>query len=188
MPLLVEAQRTDQWHSARQGRITASLAAACLGLDPYTSRQKAWRSIVGAQVKDDNRHIRWGVQFEAAARLDYEAATGNIIETTGFWVHPTLDWLGASPDGLIGTDGLAEIKCPTNCPPRVPVHHRVQCLIQLFVTERVWCDYYSWGASGQRFLARIHRAGLPGLVARLHRFYQDFVVPGVEPPRKRKKG
>lgn len=187
MPLLVVAQRTDAWASARQGRITASLAAACLGLDPYMSARKAWRIITQGEKIPENHHMAWGRQFEAAARLDYEAVTGNIVEETGFHVHPVCDWLGASPDGLVGADGLAEIKCPTHPPAAIPLHHRIQCLIQLAVTERLWVDYFSWGCIGQKFLGRVERAGIPGLICRLEAFYRQYVVTTVEPPRKRRK-
>lgn len=186
MPETVSAQRTPEWYAARKGKITASLAAACLGLDPYKSRRKAWREIMGTEPPErGNRAMEWGIRWEAAARLDYEIDTGNMVTCVGFFVHPLLPWLGASPDGLIGTDGLCEIKCPTNCPNRVPIHHRIQCLVQLAVTGREWCDYYAWGASGQRFLRRVHRAGIPGLVLRLKAFYDSYVVTGTEPPRRR---
>jgi putative phage-type endonuclease len=187
MPLIEPAQRTADWLEIRRNKITASVAAACLGLDPYCSRRMAWKKIVSIEDGYQNRHMRWGVQFEAAARLDYEAISGNLVETTGFWIHPTCDWLGASPDGLIGKDGLAEIKCPTVPPEKVPIHHRIQMLIQLACTERQFCDYFSWGANGKQFLARVHRAGIPGLIVRLEKFYREFVLTGVEPPRKARK-
>lgn len=193
MPMVIDHQRTQDWLTARERKITASLAAACLGLDPYRSAKAAWREITGQKTdaeRDEyrtNRHMQWGVQFEAAARNDYEAITGNFVEETGFWVHPTLPWLGASPDGLIGHDGLVEVKCPTDAPGRVPINHRIQCLIQLAVTGRQWVDYFSWGSNGKRFLARVHRAGIPGLIVRLEAFYRAFVVTGIEPPRKKRK-
>lgn len=188
MPELCPNQRTEEWLEARKGKITASLAAGCLGLHPYMSAKKAWREIMGCDgPRLENRHMQWGIQFEAAARLDYEAEQGVFIETTGFWVHPLLPWLGASPDGLIGTDGLCEIKCPTNAPSAVPLHYRIQCLVQLAVTGRAWCDFYCWAANGERFLQRVHRAGIPGLLVRLEHFYRSYVLTNTEPPRKARK-
>jgi putative phage-type endonuclease len=187
MPLLHINQRTDEWLTARRGKITASLAAACLSLDPYKSRAAAWREIMGMGSGLQNRHMQWGVQFEAAARLDYEVLSGHIVEETGLWQHPTVPWLAASPDGLIGREGLVEIKCPTEPPQSVPIHHRIQCLIQLACTERLWCDYYSWGAGHHAYIARVHRAGIPGLIAKLAVFYRKYVETGIEPPRKKRK-
>jgi putative phage-type endonuclease len=188
MPETCVTQRTPEWFAARRGKITASLAAACLRLDPGKSAQKAWREITGWEPEQfEHRALQWGVQFEAAARLDYEAESGNIVETCGFFVHPEHPWLGASPDGLVGSDGLAEIKCPTVPPVTLPRHHRVQCMVQLAVTGRQWCDIYFWGASGHKTSFAVDRRGIPGLIHRLHAFYLEYVQSGIEPPRKKPK-
>jgi putative phage-type endonuclease len=186
MPLANHEQRTEEWLQARKGKITASVAAACLGLCPYTSRQEAWRKIMGKSKGDDNRHTRWGTEFEATAREAYEVETGNLVEETGFWAHPTIPWLGASPDGLVGRDGLAEIKCPSKLPLLVPIHHRIQMIVQLAVTERTWCDYFVWTHEGT-FIRRVFLAGWSGILKRLESFYQDFVANNIEPPRKKRK-
>lgn len=186
MPEIVSAQRTDEWYAARLGKITASVAAACLGLDPYKSRQKAYREIMGTEPPEQgNRAMEWGLRYESAARLDYEVETGNIVVPCGFFVHPNLEWLGASPDGLIGDDGLCEIKCPQQAQSYVPIHHRIQMLVQLAVTGRTWAEYFSWGADGGRFRQIVCRSGIVGIVLRLKTFYERYVVPGVEPERKR---
>lgn len=193
MPEICVTQRTAEWLAAREGRVTASLAAACLRLGAHgATPMKAWREIVGKRTEAEkqeyvrNRHLQWGVQFESAAKLDYEVHTGHMIVDTGFWVHPDYPWLGASPDGLIGSDGLVEVKCPTECPTKVPTHHRIQCIIQLLCTGRQWCDYWSWGASGRRFLDRLYlRSEYPGLIARLKAFYETYVLTGICPPRKK---
>lgn len=186
MPVLVEKQLSDDWFSARGGRITASIAAGALGMNPHMSRQEAWRRALGIEKDSGNRHTRWGSEFEPMARSAYEVETGNMVIETGFWVHPTFDWLGASPDGLIGTDGLLEIKCPTACPESVPLPHRVQMLVQLIVTGRKWCDYFVW-THDKTFLKRVHLAGEAGLLRRLEAFYSEFVLTKTEPPRKRRK-
>lgn len=188
MPEITFAQRSEEWYDARRGKITASLAAACLNLDPHKSARAAWREILGIDgPRKTNRAMEWGITWECQARLDYEAEQATFVETTGFWVHDTLPWLGASPDGLVGADGLAEIKCPLKARNAVPIHHRIQCLVQLAVTGRLWCDYFSWGVQGDRFLARVHRAGIPGLLVRLEKFYREYVLTNTEPPRKARK-
>lgn len=187
MPEVISHQRSDEWLAARRGKITASLAAACLGADPYRSRIAAWREIMGLGTTVTNRAMQWGIDWEPHARLDYEAETGNLVELCGFFVHPDLPWLGASPDGEIDADGLLEIKCPGKCPTRVPVHHRIQCQVQLAVTGRRWVDYFAWSYTGERFLSRVHRSGIPNLICLLHRFYQEFVVTGIQPSRIRRR-
>jgi putative phage-type endonuclease len=181
-------QRTDAWIEARKGKITASVAAGCLGLCPYTSRQEAWRRILGTSANGSNRHMAWGVEFEAKARETYECLTGNLVEETGFWVHPSIPWLGASPDGFIGFDGMLEVKCPSHCPDNgmVPIHHRIQMLVQMACTGRQWCDYFVWTHEAT-FLRRVFPAGTDGIIRRLEAFYQTYVLTKAEPPRKKRK-
>jgi hypothetical protein len=62
--------------------------------------------------------IRWGEETEAMARLQYSRLTGNEVVEIGFYRHPTVDWYGDSPDGLVVDKesglpiGSIEIKCP----------------------------------------------------------------------------
>lgn len=182
------AQRSEEWFEARSGKLTASIAAACLGLDPYISRQKAWRTILGMEPRQENGFQRYGNEHEADAISEYEVAAGVLVAATGFHVHPTIPWLGASPDGLVGDQGLLEVKCPHSgiIPGRVPIHHRIQVLVQLECTGRQWCDYVVWTPASIRCW-RIQPAGTAGLLRRLERFWVDHVVPMVEPPRKRRR-
>lgn len=186
MPLLIADQLTPEWHQAHIGRITASTAAACLGHCPHTSRQKAYRMIVGTEAEKENSFMTWGKENEDKARTAYECVSGAFVARTGFWVHPEFDWLGASPDGLVNGAGLVELKCPAKLPEAVPLHHRIQCLIQLAVTGRQWCDYLAWTTEGT-FCRRIHPAGTASLIERLWRFYLAYVDTGIEPERKKPK-
>ncbi len=186
MPLIEALQRSEEWFRAREGKLTASIAAGCLGLDPYCSRQKAWRTILGTQKKDENGFMQWGNAHESDAIAEYEVQSGNLVLTTGFWIHPYLTWLGGSPDGLVGSDGLLEVKCPQTLPVKVPIAHRIQMLVQLHVTERKWADYFAW-VPGGHFLERVQRLDGLGLLVALSRFYDAYVVANVQPPRKRRK-
>ena len=117
MPQITVAQRTPEWHAARKGKVTASIAAACLGLDKYTSRKKAWRTILGREPEDTgNPHLARGVLFEPKARWEYEVLTGNTVVETGLWTHPECEWLAASVDGCVGDDAILECKCPMVAP------------------------------------------------------------------------
>ncbi len=184
MPLLYPDQRTEGWLAARKGKITASIAAACLGMSPHTSRQNALRVILGTEPESVNDYMRWGVEHEADARDAYEVETGRLVTPTGFWVHPTLPWLGASPDGLVDDDGLVEIKCPSEQVEQVGLPHRVQMLVTMAVTQRVWCDYFSWTPTSI-FLRTVEPVPyLDVLLVRLKDFYEQHVLTGIEPPRK----
>ncbi len=189
MPLLEAKQGTDAWRAAREGKITASLAPACLGLSPWTSRQKAWRIIKGIEkTQVDNRHTAWGKEFEPAAISSYEVESGNLVKPTGFWEHPTIPWLGASPDGLIGEYGLVEVKCPSKIHTEVPEHYEVQMRVQMACCRREWCDFFSWNQCGN-FLKRVGRDAAKelSLIVQLLEFWDTYVVADVEPPRAKRK-
>ena len=73
------------------------------------------------------------------------------VEDGGFFIHDEISRLGASPDGLVGTDGLIEIKCPTSAvhidtliTKQIPVEYEWQMLCEMACTGRQWCDYVSY--------------------------------------------
>ncbi len=192
MPCIAKNQRSPEWDAARKGRITASLAAACLGLCPHTSRQKAWRIILGREVNADNSYMQYGRAMEARALDAYEIETGRLTTPTGFWISDAYPWLGASPDGFVGDDGLAEAKCPQKLPVKVPTPHRIQALVQMIVTGRSWCDYWAWAPENDAgpeafFVARCHLQGQRGLLARLEAFYRSYVLTQIEPPKRKRR-
>lgn len=190
MPLLVAEQRTEAWHAARKGKITASLAAACLGLDPYISRQKAFRIITGTEpetpASDD---MRRGIDCEADAVYAWECATGHIAQPTGFWIHPELTWLGASPDGLIGRDGVLDVKCPRTVPNSIPTHHQVQIVVQLLVTGRTDGHYAAWSAD-RLYVDRCYPTtpeNARKVIELLTEFYEKYIVTNTQPERAKRK-
>lgn len=187
MPLLCDKQQTEEWKAARKGRITASMAAACLGQHPHHSRQKAWRIITGLETVESNWHISRGVKLESWAIQQYELETGLLAVPTGFFVHPELDWLGASPDGLVGDYGLLEAKCPHSIYPAIPEHYRIQCLVQLAVTERKWADFFAITDRREKFMFRVEPSlkEQDAIVGQLLDFYNQYVKTGVCPPRRR---
>lgn len=178
-------QGTPEWFELRKHRITASIAATCLGLNPFDGRAKAWRIIKGTEPSAMNDHIYRGLVNEEPARRLYEARHGVQVAEAGFVVHPTLPWLGASPDGLVGGEGLLEIKCPQKLPESMPVYHRIQCQVQLACTGRQWCDYFAYCGPGRIFEARVVRDLVAeyDLLMGLWRFWNTYVVPDKEPPR-----
>lgn len=190
-------QRSEAWLDARRGKITASIAAACLGLDPNKSRQEAWREITGREKQPVNFHMRRGIDNEPRGRKAYEKLTASKVDECGFWLHDLYPWLGCSPDGLVNVgdgqedtivEGLVEIKCPELVKASVPVVHRIQMLIQLECTGFPWCDYFCWAKWQEPFLTRVKASpGAKGLVRRLFVFWWQYVMQDVEPPRKVRK-
>lgn len=153
-------QRSPEWFEARKGRVTGSMAGAILDCAPYMTREQALRSMVRSYHGAESEfvggpHIEYGTANEEGACWQYELETGNTVKPAFFDTYE--DWLGASPDGYIGTDGLIETKCPYGkrnggefkSIDEQP-HYYAQIQVQLFVTGRKWCDFYQWSPHGSK--------------------------------------
>lgn len=95
--------------------------------------------------------MQWGIDQEQRSRMDYEAHTGRMVEESGFIKHPTLHWVGGSPDGLIGEDGGWESKSPYNSANHIytllegmPAKHMPQIQGLMWLTGRKWWDFQSY--------------------------------------------
>lgn len=158
--MTTKQQLSPEWFEARRGRITGSMVGAILDIAPYMTRDEALRTMVRSYHKapsefTGNIATEWGNANEDGARWEYELETGNTVKPAFF---DTLeDWLGASPDGYVGNDGLLEIKCPFGIrnqqPPKFKAladqpHYYAQIQVQLHVTGRKWCDFWQWTPHG----------------------------------------
>ena len=152
-------QRSDAWFAARAGRATASnfrkvLAKIKTGEAADRRNYRAQLVVERLTGKADdgfeNAAMRWGTEQEPFAKIAYMAATGNIVEEIGFIEHTEL-MAGCSPDGLIGTDGGIEIKCPTKAThldslkaQNIPPEHIPQVQGCMWITGRKWWDFVSY--------------------------------------------
>ena len=155
-------QRTPEWFKDRCGCLTASRAAAVLNRrkdgKPTAAYAELIDTLVCERVTGDVQGIgttaamQWGVDHEDEAREAYEEMTGELVGLVGFVPHPELEYFGASPDGLVGDDGLLEIKCPYSSQKHlarvaegvVPEEYKPQMLVQLLCTGRKWVDFVSY--------------------------------------------
>lgn len=148
-------QRSKGWYEARKGLVTASSVGAILNIDPNRNREDVVRQMVrdyhGAEREfNGNVATEYGTFHEYGALVDYQMETGNRAETCGFYSRD--NWIGASPDALVGSDGLLEIKCPYRLRASEGEHRSIneqphyyaQVQVQLYVTGRKWCDFYQW--------------------------------------------
>lgn len=159
---------TAQLSPERVDRITASRVAAILGIGRYGSRDEVMREMVrqhfGAPPEfEGNESTDYGKEHEDDARTAYEARTGNLVlDAQDFVRHPDIDWIGVSPDGLVGADGLVEIKCPHRArytsAAEVP-HYVAQMQLQMACTGRAWTDFTIW-----RSFAQADRLGCDPLI------------------------
>lgn len=170
-------QKSDAWFDARLGCVTASRVADVIAKTKTgfsTSRSNYMAQLVCERLTKTrtesftNAAMEHGVTQEPFARAAYEAAQGVMVEEVGFVRHPTIEWAGASPDGLVGGDGLVEIKCPntatmieTLLSQKVPGKYITQMQFQMACTGRKWCDYVSFDprmpAKAQLFVKRVDR-------------------------------
>jgi len=110
-------QRSPEWFEARKGKVTASSVGAILGLSPYADRDSVMRSMVrdyyGANREfTGNVATQWGEDNESEAIAALERDQGLFVQSCGLIDHHSLDWLAASPDGLVDSDTVVEVKCP----------------------------------------------------------------------------
>lgn len=157
---MMELQRTDDWHVQRLGHLTASRLADALDLlakGGEGAKRKQYRlELIAERLTAlptpffENQAMKWGTDCEPLARAAYEAETGRMVKEVSFIKHPTLEWAGASPDGLVD-DGLIEIKCPTTTTHIqnlisgvTPEQYKPQMLWQMLCTGRRWCDFISY--------------------------------------------
>jgi len=170
-------QRSDEWFAARIGKVTASRVADVIAKtktgfsasrDNYMA-QLVCERLTGQKAEGfTNSAMQWGTETEPLARAAYEALKDVLVDEVGFVPHPTIEMAGASPDGLVGDNGLLEIKCPntathieTLLSQTVPNKYNTQMQFQMACTDREWCDFVSFDnrlpAELQLFVKRVPR-------------------------------
>ena len=182
-------QRSPEWFAARKGRITASNVGAILGYSPFRTAGDTLRAMVreyhGAESEfKGNIATQWGTNHEDGAIIEYELITNRKVEKCGFYTYE--HWLGASPDGLIGDDGLIEVKCPFSLrneeKPQFKtifeqMHYFCQIQIQLFILDRQWCDFVQWCPADLK-IERVQRAPefIKTMLHELRDFFQQYQI------------
>lgn len=150
-------QGSEEWLLARAGHATASCFADVQAKGEGKVRKKYMLRLVEERLTGkpaagsfSNFHTERGNEQEPFARLEYEAATGNLVEKVGFIKHPIL-LAGASPDGLVDDDGGGEFKCvipsvqiETVERGKYPSTHKAQIMGNLWITGRQWWDFVSY--------------------------------------------
>ena len=169
-------QRTEEWFSARLGKVTASRVADVLAKiksGESASRKNYKMELVVQRLTNKqgesftNAAMEWGTEQEPFARMAYEAHTGTFVKEEGFVDHPTIEGFGCSPDGIVG-EGLIEIKCPntanhieTVLENKVPSKYIPQMQCQMACTGAKWCDFVSFDPRVpedlQLFVVRVER-------------------------------
>lgn len=170
-------QRTDEWFAERCGKVTASRIADVMAKTKTgwgASRKNYMAQLVAERITKtvadsySNAAMQWGIETEPEARQAYEARQLCTVTEVGFVPHPTIDNAGASPDGLVGDDGLVEIKCPntsthidTLLSGKIADKYIKQMQWQMACTGTAWCDFVSYdprvGAELALWVKRVNR-------------------------------
>jgi putative phage-type endonuclease len=153
-------QGTEEWFAARLGKVTASRVADVIAKTKTgysSSRDNYMAQLICERLTNQkgesftNAAMQHGTETEPLARAAYEALKDVLVDEVGFIPHPKILMAGASPDGLIGDNGLLEIKCPntathidTLLSEIVPGKYNTQMQFQMACTDREWCDFVSF--------------------------------------------
>lgn len=170
-------QGSDLWLQARCGSVGASRIADIMAetKNGEAASAKNYRAELVCEILTGvptqtfvNAAMARGTELEPAARECYSFVKGVEVEQVGLILHPTIQGTHASPDGLIGLDGMVEIKVPTpanhieylmaNKPPQKYI---IQQQWQLACTGRLWNDFCSYcpelPEDLQLFIIRVER-------------------------------
>lgn len=180
-------QRSEEWFKARVGVVTGSRVGSILGVNPYQSTDDVLRDMVrerfGAEKEfKGNVATNHGERMEPVALAFYERTSGNRVEQTGLVKHDKHDWLGASPDGLIGIDGGLEIKCPYWAKALYSVHEKpsyyAQCQHVMEVCGLEWMDFLCYISDDLYLLERLPRDPdwFENALPKLERFHKKYLA------------
>lgn len=167
-------QRSPEWFEVRRGLVTASSLKDVMskgrGAEPSKTRLTYLRKLVGEIVSGQPMEnfttaaMERGIVMEAEAREWYALSRDVEPELVGF-CESADPVMGASPDALIGEDGLLEIKTAaahimvehlSRDPETPPPEHVLQVQGQLLVTGRAWCDLVIYWPGMPVYVHRCH--------------------------------
>lgn len=154
-------QGTPEWLQARVGKVTASRIGDVV-LKQKNGKYYAAREDYKCEMLSEfltglacehyvSPAMDFGAINEPLARTTYEFSRGVEVEQVGFFIHPRIERAGASPDGLVGDDGMVEFKAPNTrthlgylIGDQVPEIYLPQMMWGMACTGREWCDFVSY--------------------------------------------
>jgi putative phage-type endonuclease len=167
-------QQTPEWLHMRCGIVTASRMSDVMATRKdkkeaaprYNYKKElVYENITGLTWDTYvSPAMDWGTENEPLARAAYEHEHDVEIGDGGFFLHDEISKFGASPDGLLGDDGLIEIKCPTSgthletlLSGEIPEDYIWQMTAELDCTNRQWCDYVSFDPRMPKHLRKFEK-------------------------------
>lgn len=189
-------QGTIEWKQLKCGWVGASRVA-----DIIAKTKSGWSAsratymgqliaerLTGVPMESySSQAMQWGTDTESDARAAYQFEAGVLVQKASFVPHPAIPTAGASPDGMVGEDGLLECKCPntgthidTLLGQSVPGKYVTQMQFQMACTGRKWCDFVSFDPrmpeSMRIFIQRVPRndATIAELEAAVREFLSEL--------------
>jgi putative phage-type endonuclease len=163
MPIIYDVEQlSGEWLTMRCGSCTSSRLNDALAKLKRKDGESAARSNYRKELVVErltgrtaehyvNDAMMWGIEQEPIARAEYELATGQEVRKIGLAMHPRIKWFSASTDGLVGDDGILEIKNLSSInhldilvSGEIPVEYHWQMLGGIACAERKWCDFVSF--------------------------------------------
>lgn len=170
MKILDCVQMSPEWFKARLGLPTASnfdqiITTKC---EPSKQALKYMYKLAGERVSGTceesytNAAMQRGIDLEPEAIAFYEIVNDCKVEKVGFFFEEGK--FGCSPDGLVGDDGMIQIKCPSMAvhvgyllDNKVPTDYFQQVQGELYVTGRKWSDFISYYPALKPLIVRVER-------------------------------
>lgn len=187
-------QGTDAWKAWRCGKATASRIADLTARTKSgwgASRANYMAELIAERLtgkpadRYTNAAMQWGAEMEPEARAAYAFYADATLTQVGFFDHPTIAMSGASPDDLVGDEGLAEYKCPntsthieTLLGAEIDGKYVKQMQWQMACTGRRWTDWVSYDPrlpeSMRLFVRRVQRDNI--MIAELEKDVREFLA------------
>lgn len=164
-------QGSEEWNEARRGKVTGTGFEKVLAKGQGITRKGYMYDLCAERLTGVStphymdKNMEWGTEWEPAARAWYELVYGVSVEQVGFVERN--DDIGCSPDGLVGEDGMIQIKCPKTVNhlkmienSKIDGKYITQMQGELWVCERKWSDYISFDPrmkANRGHIVRIYR-------------------------------
>ena len=159
---MIIEQRSEEWFQMRKGRITSSEIYKIMGKGDFSETAKTYllekvcELYGGVTEPAVGAALTWGTELEPVAIEHYEKLVEVKVEKASF--IPIGDYYGGSPDGIVSTEGIIEVKCPFKSAnhfkhgminsaekfKKIAPNYYWQCISNMICAEAKWCDFISY--------------------------------------------
>lgn len=180
------------WKEVRKTHITASVAHSIASTVKSGKMSVKPAQAIVCPKNFTNAAIRWGKSSESTAIKEYQKKTGNLVKPSGVFIHPEINYLAASPDGILSDNSaVVEVKCPykyRKCPAAEVDYvqninsfenhpYYTQCQIQMKVCNIPRCDFVVWTTKSIYIKTiNLNESFLKDVLDRIHIYYSKVFI------------